>query len=97
MPRALFILGVPSIVVLLQGCSLSNQSSQQVQEIGEGMYSVGVGTSSSLMDSKASHKVLDEAVGKAGDYCHAKGQKLADSRSVGNNIVFKCVSSQNPQ
>jgi len=64
-----------------------------VHEIGEGVYSVGVGRDySSLVESSKSHNALDEAVGKAGDYCHAKGQKLADSKSVGNNITFRCVS-----
>jgi len=98
MPRALFILGFPSIVVLLQGCSVSNPpSSQQVQEIGAGTYSVGVGKSYSLMDSSKSHDALDLAVGKAGDYCHAKGQKLTVTSSVGNNITFRCVSDAPPK
>lgn len=97
MPRALFILGFPSIVVLLQGCSVSNPSSQQVQEIGAGTYSVGVGKSYSLMDSSKSHDALDVAVGKAGDYCHAKGQKLTVTSSVGNNITFRCVSDAPPK
>ena len=37
MPRALFILSFSSIVVLLQDCSLSNQQSQQVQQIGDAL------------------------------------------------------------
>jgi hypothetical protein len=97
MPRALFILGLPSIVVLLQGCSVSNPSSQQVQEIGAGTYSVGVGKGYALMDSSKSHDALDVALGKAGDYCHAKGQKLAVTSSVGNNITFRCASDAPPK
>ena len=98
MPRPPFTFCTLSIVVLFQGCSLSStQQSQQVQVVGDGMYSIGVSRTSSLLDSSASHKGLDAAIGKAGDYCHAKGQKLADSRSVGNTIVFKCVSGQTPR
>jgi hypothetical protein len=51
-----------------------------------------VGKSSSLLDSASSHKALDAAVVKAGDYCHAKGQKLSVTQAVGNNITFRCVS-----
>ena len=90
MSRALFILSSAGIVALLQGCSLSsNQQSQQVQQIGEGIYSIGISKSSSLL---ASHTELDEAVGKAGDYCHAKGLKLANTHAVSNSITFRCAS-----
>jgi hypothetical protein len=80
MPRALFILSFSSIVVLLQDCSLSNQQSQQVQQIGDGTYAIGVSKTSSFMNSSSWTKGLDAAVGKAGDYCHAKGLKLVNTQ-----------------
>jgi len=36
---------------------------------------------------------LDAATSKAGDFCHAKGLKLADARSVGNKITFRCAGN----
>ena len=95
MPRALFILGFSSIVVLLQDCSLSNQQSQQVQQvqqIGDGTYAIGVSKTSSFMNSSSWTKGLDAAVGKAGDYCHAKGLKLVNTHAVSNSITFRCAS-----
>ena len=91
-PRALFILSFSSIVVLLQDCSLSNQQSQQVQQIGDGTYVLGVSKTSSLMNSSSWNKGLDAAVGKAGDYCHAKGLKLVNTHAGGNSITFRCTS-----
>ena len=92
MPRALFILSFSSIVVLLQDCSVSNQQSQQVQQIGDGTYAIGVSKTSSFMNSSSWSKGLDAAVGKAGDYCHAKGLKLVNTHAVGNSITFRCAS-----
>ena len=92
MPRALFILSFSSIVVLLQDCSLSNQQSQQVQQIGDGTYAIGVSKTSSFMNSSSWTKGLDAAVGKAGDYCHAKGLKLVNTHAVSNSITFRCAS-----
>ena len=37
-------------------------------------------------------KGLDAAVGKAGDYCHAKGLKLVNTHAVSNSITFRCAS-----
>ena len=98
MHRALFIFGVAVVLPFIQGCSLSSsQQSQQVpKDIGGGTYSIGV-TKSSFMAERSSHIGLDEAVSKAGDFCHAKGQKLADVRSVGNEITFKCAGDFTPQ
>src|SRR6476661_4649384 len=93
MPRALFILGFLSTVALHQGCSLSSQQSQQVQQIDDGTYVLGVRKISSLAaDSSPGNKGLDAAVGKAGDYCHAKGLKLVNAHAVGNSITFRCAS-----
>jgi hypothetical protein len=92
MPRALFILSFSSIVVLLQDCSLSNQQSQQVQQIGDGTYAIGVSKTSSFMNSSSWTKGLDAAVDKAGAYCHAKGLKLVNTHAVSNSITFRCAS-----
>jgi hypothetical protein len=35
---------------------------------------------------------MDAAVDKAGQYCHAKGEKLLVTTAVGNTINFRCLS-----
>ena len=79
----------------LQGCTTFSSSKQslEVKDIGGGTYSVGVSRSSSLVDQTKTHGGIDAAVAKAGDFCHAKGAKLADTHSVGNSITFKCAPS----
>jgi hypothetical protein len=63
-----------------------------VQQIGDGTYAIGVNKTSSFMNSWSWSKGLNAAVGKAGDYCHAKGLKLVNPRAVGNSITFRCAS-----
>ena len=62
-----------------------------MHDIGGGTYSVDVSRSSTLMDQSKSHQGPDDAVAKAGEYCHAKGAKLTDTHAVGNTVTFKCV------
>jgi hypothetical protein len=89
MLRAVSTLGVVVVAAFVQGCSLSSsQQSEQVQDTGGGTYSVGVGKT-----WLEGHKELDAATSKAGDFCHAKGLKLADARSVGNKITFRCAGN----
>lgn len=64
-----------------------------MQEVGNGIYSVGVRTSA-VSDQDAA---FGKAVRKAGEYCHAKGQKLQTVPNPGGNDVhFRCVSSLEP-
>jgi len=83
----------------IQGCTTfsSTKQSQEIQDIGGGTYSLGASKTSSLLDSKSWTEGLNVAVGKAGDFCHAKGLKLADTHAVGNGITFKCASDTKPQ
>jgi hypothetical protein len=94
MPRAPFTLSVAAIAAFFQGCSLSSSSQQsaQVQDTGGGIYKIGVGRS--VMQG---HTELDAAVAKAGEFCHAKGLKLVQTRAVENNIIFRCGGAVNPQ
>ena len=39
-------------------------------------------------------EALKATVDKAGEYCHAKGQKLSNARAVDNRITFQCVSGE---
>ena len=42
----------------------------------------------------AGDEALKATVNKAGQHCHAKGQKLWDTRAVDNRIIFRCVSGE---
>jgi hypothetical protein len=39
-------------------------------------------------------EALKATVDKAGEHCHAKGQKLSNARAVDNRIIFRCVSGE---
>ena len=64
----------------------------QVQETGPGTHSIGVRPSHGLGASSQENKAMDAAVDKAGQYCHAKGEKLLVTTAVGNTINFRCLS-----
>ena len=64
----------------------------QVQEAGPGTYSIGVRPSHGLGASSQEKKAMDSAVDKAGQYCHAKGEKLLVTTAVGDTINFRCLS-----
>jgi hypothetical protein len=62
-------------LVTLVGCA--TRSVGEVQEVGQGTYSIGVGRSLTLVSGAEDMK---EAVTKAGAYCHSKGQKAPATR-----------------
>ena len=39
-------------------------------------------------------EALKATVDKAGEHCHAKGQKLGNTRAVDNSIIFQCGSGE---
>ena len=39
-------------------------------------------------------EALKATVDKAGERCHAKGQKLSNARAIDNRITFRCVSGE---
>ena len=65
----------------------------QVKEVGPGTYSIGV--SRALAGGMLQgNEALKATVDKAGEHCHAKGQKLSNARAVDNSIIFRCVSGE---
>ncbi len=76
------------------GCSTSSKDAGQVQELEPGTYSVGLSrtATSGILSSTSAKTEIDAATARAGEFCHAKGQKYAHKSAVGNRIVFKCVS-----
>ena len=79
------------LAVFAAGCASSGQVGQ-VQEAGPGTYSIGVRPSHGLGASSQGKKAMDSAVDKAGQYCHAKGEKLLVTTAVGDTINFRCLS-----
>ena len=75
-------------LLTLAGCA--TRPVGQVQEVGQGTYSIGVGRSHTLASGAEDMK---EAVTKAGEYCHSKSLKLLVVPSTGNDVTFRCVPS----
>ena len=65
----------------------------EVKEVGPGTYTIGV---SRALDGGMlqGEEALKATVDKAGEHCHAKGQKLSNARAVDNSIIFRCVSGE---
>jgi hypothetical protein len=80
------------VACLAAGCATSSRSQpQQVEEVQPGTYNIGVNRSSKTLFSSNDKVPIDEAVDKAGEYCHSKGQNLLVKAAAGNSIVFQCV------
>ena len=94
--RALLILGF-AIAGLIVGCA--TKDARQVQELGQGSYSVGLsrGAASGVFSSSSGQTAIAAAVARrAGEFCHAKGQKYVHKSADKNRITFGCVS-ENPK
>ena len=65
----------------------------EVKEVGPGTYSIGVSRAlgGGILQGE---EALKATVDKAGEHCHAKGQKLSNARAVDNGIIFRCVSGE---
>jgi len=87
------IVGIVAYLTTLgTGCTSSGQVGE-VKEVGPGSYSIGVSRALGGGILKAD-EALKATVDKAGEYCHAKGQKLSNARAVDNRITFQCVSGE---
>ena len=81
---------VAYLTTLGTGCTSSGQVGE-VKEIGPGSYSIGVSRANGMLQGD---EALKATVDKAGEYCHAKGQKLSNARAIDNRITFRCVSGE---
>ena len=75
-----------ALLPILQGCATSSVG--QVREVTPGTYKIGVarGANSVVIGNEATNA----AVSQAGQYCHAKGQKLVIVPDAGRDVVFRC-------
>src|SRR5262249_5767080 len=62
-----------ALLPAVEGCATTSTSPdvEQVQEVSPGTYKIGIAHT-----VRMGHDMENEAVSKAGQYCHAKGQKL---------------------
>jgi hypothetical protein len=87
MGNARIALAVVACLTTFAGCA-SSTSVGEVQDIGQGTYRISVGRSSILSHGT---EASNAAVDKAGEYCHAKGQKIEVLLNPGNDVTFRCV------
>ncbi len=82
------------IVLVLAGCSTTDAG--QVKEIEPGTYKIGVNLRGNSV-LIAGHDATDVAVEQAGQYCHAKGQKLIIVPTQGRDVTFRCGDAAKPE
>ena len=84
--RVMAYAGFPALLPILLGCATSSVG--QVREVAPGTYKIGVarGANSVVIGNEATNA----AVSQAGQYCHAKGQKLVIVPDPGRDVVFRC-------
>ena len=85
--RTVLILGI----ALGLACCATSRGAQQVQKVEPGTYSIGINRGSTTLLSSSDTNTIDEAVDKAGEYCHSKVQKLSVKTAADTSIVFHCV------
>lgn len=89
MGDARMTLGILACLPIFAGCATTLG---QVQEVELGTYSIGVVGSGYILTQGA--EAIKDAVSKAGEYCHSKGQKLLVlPNSASNEVRFRCVAS----
>jgi hypothetical protein len=79
----------------LAGCATANSDVGQVKEIEPGTYKIGVGAGGNSV-LIGGHDATNGAVEQAGQYCHAKGQKLVILPIPGKDVTFRCGASDKP-
>jgi hypothetical protein len=82
------------ILPVLVGCATTSDVGQ-VKEVAPGTYSVAVarGTSSVMFGGTEG---ATEAVSQAGQFCHAKGQKLVILPDKSKDVTFQCGEKIKP-
>jgi hypothetical protein len=79
------------------GCVTPAVKVGEVQEVDSGSYSMSFSVPPGFGDARRKERAIADAINKAGEYCHSKGQKLSHTRAVGNSVSFRCLGDPNPQ
>jgi hypothetical protein len=71
---------------VLAGCATASSTVGQVQDVAPGTYKIGIPHT-----VRIGHEMEDNAVSQAGQYCHARGQKLEIVPTKESGVVvFRC-------
>jgi hypothetical protein len=78
--------------MLATGCATTSVG--QVQEIAPDTYSIGISIKRhGLGVSSQETKAMNDAIGKAGEYCHAKQRTLSITpTSSPTTVTFRCLA-----
>jgi len=77
-----------TLVLVLAGCATAGVG--EVKEVAPGTYKIGTGAGGNSV-LIGGHDATDAAVEQAGQYCHAKGQKLVVLPTQGKDVTFHCA------
>lgn len=75
-------------------CATKEVKVGEVQETGAGSYSMSFSVPAGFGSVRRQDQAAAQAITKAGEYCHSKGLRLSDTRSVGGVITFSCLKRQ---
>ena len=81
-----------ALTALVAGCTSGPPKIEDVKEVGDGSYTISYSTMPGL-DAKRQDKAAAAAVGKAGDFCHAKNLKIMVTGAAKNVVMFRCVTN----
>ena len=79
------------LAALAAGCTASPPKLDDVKEVGAGTYTIGYSAGSGIGNARNQEQAMAAAVGQAGEYCHAKDQKLLVTTTGRNSVTFRCV------
>jgi hypothetical protein len=63
------------------------------KDVGNGSYTIAYSVPTAVLDAKRQDKAAAAAVGKAGDFCHAKNMKIMVTGTGNNVVMFRCVGN----
>jgi hypothetical protein len=79
------------LAAVIAGCSVGPPKIDDVKEAGDGGYTISYSTTPGIGDARRQDKAAAAAVGKAGEFCHAKDLKILVTGAVRNVVMFRCV------
>jgi len=82
-----------ALAAFVAGCTSGPPKIEDVKELGDGSYTITYSTVPGLLDAKRQDKAAAAAVGKAGDYCHAKNLKILVTGAAKDVVMFRCVAN----
>jgi len=82
-----------SLAAVVAGCTSGPPKIEDVKEAGDGSYTISYSSPPGLGDARRQEKAAAAAVGKAGDFCHARDLKIMVTGAAKNTVMFRCVTN----